>query len=45
LSSTIRGPQAFLARLTGRQNFESYHRQVLEAMRDRLVTVDVDGAR
>jgi uncharacterized protein YndB with AHSA1/START domain len=45
LSSVIRGPQAFLARLTGRQNFESYHRQVLEAMRDRLVTVDVDGAR
>ncbi len=45
LNSVIRGPQAFLARLTGRENFETYHRQVLESMRDRLVTVDVDEAR
>ncbi len=32
LQSTIRGPQSFLARLTSRDQFSAYHRQVLEEL-------------
>ncbi len=36
LESRIRGPQAFLARLTGRKTFEKYQQMVLESLKSRL---------